>query len=231
MKPISFIIPSRNNLRYLKQAYESIRKNSSVEHEICIADDASTDGTLEQVLVWMKRDKNIKLHVNKGPERLGHTILYDTLINEYATHDVVMIFHADMYLCPHADEMIDKIIESARLTGSSMNRQPWHFIVVQNRDTLRDIGELVTSGPYNAQAAFAVVVAIEKSSPFGVSDASRAIQSMMLTAWSEGIGSNWTGWVGMTNIATLLSIPNSLDVIAVVPFGYPKKNPYKRNKE
>ena len=122
-----------------------------------------------------------------------------------------------------ADEIIDKIIESARLTGSSMNRQPWHFIVVRNRDTLRNIGELVTSGPYNAQAAFAVVVAIEKSSPFGVSDASRAIQSMMLTAWSEGIGSNWTGWIGMTKIANLLGIPNSLDVIAVVPFGYPKK--------
>ena len=124
---------------------------------------------------------------------------------------------------PVADEMIDKIIESARLTGSSMNRQPWHFVVVQNRDTLRNIGNLVTSGPYNAHAAFAVVVAIEKSSPFGVSDASRAIQSMMLTAWSEGIGSNWTGWVGMTKIANLLGIPNSLDVIAVVPFGYPKK--------
>ena len=124
--------------------------------------------------------------------------------------------------CPVADKIIDKIIESARLTGSSMNRQPWHFIVVRNRDTLRNIGELVTSGPYNAQAAFAVVVAIEKSSPFGVSDASRAIQSMMLTAWSEGIGSNWTGWVGMTKIANLLGIPNNLDVIAVVPFGYPK---------
>ena len=43
MKPISFIIPSRNNLTYLKWCYESIRKNSSVEHEICFADDASTD--------------------------------------------------------------------------------------------------------------------------------------------------------------------------------------------
>ena len=103
MKPISFILPSRNNLKYLKQAYESIRKNSSVEHEICIADDASTDGTMEQVLVWMKRDKNIQFHRNQGPERLGHTILYDTLINEYATLDVVMIFHADMYLCPNSD--------------------------------------------------------------------------------------------------------------------------------
>ena len=126
MKLISFIIPSRNNLKYLKQAYESIRKNSSVEHEICIADDASTDGTLEHVLVWMKRDKNIKLHVNKGPERLGHTILYDTLINEYATHDVVMIFHADMYLCPHADEAIDKYLEPGKVISLTRIEPPLH---------------------------------------------------------------------------------------------------------
>mgnify|MGYP003314618507 CR=1 FL=1 len=66
-----------------------------------------------------------------------------------------------------------------------------------------------------------MIVAIEKSSPFGVSDASRAIQSMVLTAWSEGVGSNWTGWVGMTQVATLLGVPESVDVIAVIPFGYP----------
>ena len=87
MKPISFIIPSRNNLTYLKWCYESIRKNSSVEHEICFADDASTDGTLEHILVWMKRDKHIKLHVNKGPERLGLTILYDKLVNNISNTD------------------------------------------------------------------------------------------------------------------------------------------------
>jgi glycosyltransferase involved in cell wall biosynthesis len=126
MKPISFIIPSRNNLKYLKQAYESIRKNSLIEHEICIADDASTDGTLEHVLVWMKRDKNIKLHVNKGPERLGHTILYDTLINEYATHDRVMIFHADMYLCPDADKEIDKYLEPGRVVSLTRIEPPLH---------------------------------------------------------------------------------------------------------
>ena len=43
-----------------------------------------------------------------------------------------------------SDTIIDKIIESARLTGSSMNRQPWHFILVRNRATLTKIGELVT---------------------------------------------------------------------------------------
>ena len=122
---------------------------------------------------------------------------------------------------PVPDNAIHRIIESARLTASSMNQQPWNFIIVQNRDTLIKLGSVVTPGPYIAQAAFAIAVAINKSSPFGISDASRAIQSMVLTAWSEEIGSNWTGWVGMTGVASLLGIPESLDVIAIVPFGYP----------
>jgi len=128
------------------------------------------------------------------------------------------------------DDSVHRIIESARLTGSSMNGQPWHFVLVQNRDTLVELGALVDSGAYNAEAAFAVAVAVEKSSPFGMSDASRAIQSMVLTAWSEGIGSNWTGWVGMTRVAALLGIPESLDVVAVVPFGYPRRISGKGNK-
>ena len=45
MKTISFIIPSRSNLPYLKQAYNSIRKHLGYIHEICMADDASDDGT------------------------------------------------------------------------------------------------------------------------------------------------------------------------------------------
>jgi nitroreductase len=123
---------------------------------------------------------------------------------------------------PVPDSVVHRVIESARLTGSSQNGQPWDFVVVQNRETLVKLGSIVGQwGRYNAQAAFAVAVAIDRSSPFGVSDASRAIQSMVLTAWSEGIGSNWTGWVGLTEVASLLGVPESLDVIAVVPFGYP----------
>ena len=55
MKPISFIIPSRNNLRYLKWCYNSIRKNLGYYHEICVADDASEDGTWE----WLEKQSKI----------------------------------------------------------------------------------------------------------------------------------------------------------------------------
>ena len=126
MNLISFILPSRNNLKYLKQAYRSIRKNSEHQHEICIASDASTDGTVEWVQEIMKEDENVKLHINEGPERLGHTILYDTLIYDYATHDRVMIFHADMYLCPKADEEIDKYLEPGKVVSLTRIEPPLH---------------------------------------------------------------------------------------------------------
>src|SRR5438034_11817225 len=77
-----------------------------------------------------------------------------------------------------------RIVEAGRLTGSAMNGQPWHFVVVRDGETLRKLGALASSGPYVAQAPLAIVVAIEKTR-FAVSDASRAIQSMMLTAWAE----------------------------------------------
>lgn len=121
------------------------------------------------------------------------------------------------------EDAIRRILEAGRLTGSSMNGQPWQFVLVQNRETLGKLADLLQSGRYTADAPFAVVIAVERSSQFGLSDASRAIQSMALAAWSEGIGSNWAGWVGMTEVAALLGMPDSLDAIAVMPFGYPAK--------
>jgi len=106
---ISLIQPGRNNLKYLKWSYDSIRKNQG-DHEvqICVADDFSNDGTWEWCMDMMEYDHNFAAIKNEGPERLGHTILYDRLVNEVAKHDICMIYHADMYLCPGALDSIAK---------------------------------------------------------------------------------------------------------------------------
>jgi nitroreductase len=121
---------------------------------------------------------------------------------------------------PVPPEIVRRIVEAGRLTGSSMNGQPWHFIVVQDRELLRQLGALAKTGPYIAQATLAIVVAIQRTT-FSVSDASRAIQSMILTAWSDGIGSNWVGFRGLTGVNSLLHIPDDIEVLAILPFGYP----------
>lgn len=117
-------------------------------------------------------------------------------------------------------DIVRRIVEAGRLTGSSMNGQPWHFVVVEDRAMLRRLGAAAATGPYIAQAALAIVVVIDRTR-FAVSDGSRAIQSMILTAWAEGVGSNWVGFTGMPEVNTLLGIPVDLDVLAILPFGYP----------
>ena len=63
-----------------------------------------------------------------------------------------------------------------------------------------------------AQAPLAIVVATEKSR-FAVSDASRAIQSMLLAAWADGVGANWVGFGGLDGVKALLGIPAALLVL------------------
>ena len=126
MKTISFIQPSRNNLKYLQWSYNSIRKNLGYRHEICWADDFSDDGTWEWMQEIAEKDKNVKIHRNEGPTRLGHTILYDTLINDYATNDIVMIYHADMYACPNLDEEVLKHLERGKVVSATRIEPPLH---------------------------------------------------------------------------------------------------------
>ena len=131
MKAISFIQPSRSNLKYLKWSYDSIRKNLGSHHEICWADDFSDDGTWEWMQEIVKKDPNVKIHRNEGPTRLGHTILYDTLVNDYATNDIVMIYHADMYACPNLDTEILKLIKPG--TVVSATRIEHHYTPMDQR--------------------------------------------------------------------------------------------------
>jgi nitroreductase len=121
---------------------------------------------------------------------------------------------------PIPEPIIRQILEAGRLTASGGNSQPWHFIVVRDKETLRRLGQLAQTGPYIAQAPMAIVVAMDQS-PLAVSDGSRAIQDMMLAAWSQGVGSNWVGFNKLSEVNPLLGIPQEVSVLAILPFGYP----------
>ena len=124
---ISLIQPGRNNLKYLKWAYDAIRKNQgNHEVEICVADDASTDGTWEWCQEMMAKDDKFKAILNDTGKRIGHTILYDRLVNEVATNDIAMIYHADMYLAPGALDAIEREIEEKTIVSLTRIEPPLH---------------------------------------------------------------------------------------------------------
>ncbi|MFQ5896006.1 MAG: nitroreductase family protein, partial [Nitrospinota bacterium] len=61
---------------------------------------------------------------------------------------------------PIPGESLRKVLEAGRLAPSRRNRQPWHFIAVQDRETLKRLGALAESGPYIADAPCAVAVVL-----------------------------------------------------------------------
>ena len=121
---------------------------------------------------------------------------------------------------PIADEVVQKILEAGRQAHSQRNRQPWRFLVIQKRETLKQIGALAPSGPYIADAPLAIALIIEGAKNPHI-DATRAAECLMLAAWGEGIGSCWVGGLDRPQLKALLGIPEAAELITVIPFGYP----------
>lgn len=119
---ISFIIPSYNNLRHLKNVYASIQKHAS-EAEVILLDDGSTDGTWEWMQEKYKQDEN--LVILRANERIGHTILYDKGI-EMATNEIVGILHADMILGPNYIENMIKHLQPGKVICATRIEPPLH---------------------------------------------------------------------------------------------------------
>ncbi len=118
-------------------------------------------------------------------------------------------------------DVIRRIVEAGRLSASAGNQQPWHFIVISERATIAKVGEIMTTGPYAKGASHVIAVMIVKDKRVAISDGSRAIQNMILTAWSEGVGSNWIGFGHMPAIEELLGVPDTHQALAVLALGYP----------
>lgn len=120
---ISFIIPSYNNLKHLKNVYTSIKKHEP-EAEIILLDDGSTDGTWN----WMQQiaiESDNKTLIHRSEERIGHTILYDTGI-DLATNDIVGILHADMIVGPNYIENVLKHLEPGKVVCATRIEPPLH---------------------------------------------------------------------------------------------------------
>ena len=121
---------------------------------------------------------------------------------------------------PVPEAVIRKILEAGRWSPSQRNRQPWHFIVIQQRETLQQLGAMAASGPYLADAPLAIAVVVEGARA-PLIDGTRAISSMQLVAWEEGLGSCWIGSVDREGGKSLLGLPETCELITVLPFGYP----------
>jgi len=127
MKKITFCIPSKTNLRYLKTCIPSIRENAfRKDHDIIVFVDSDEDGTVD----WLEQVKdqyNLSYYVNPdlGKRLYGIGKAYDYCI-EKSTTDIFMIFHADMMLGKDADLNAYKHLKSKSAVCSTRIEPPIH---------------------------------------------------------------------------------------------------------
>jgi nitroreductase len=113
-------------------------------------------------------------------------------------------------------ETLGRILQAARMTGSSKNREPNRFVVVRDRARIAAIAAL---GPQARWVTDAVVVIVLVQTDRHEFDAGRCAQNMMVAAWSAGVGS-CPAHVDEAELGALLGVPAGLHVNRLIAFGY-----------
>jgi len=131
---------------------------------------------------------------------------------------------------PIPREKILKILEAARIAPSASNKQPWHFIVVENKETIKQLAK----SEWAAKAPLMIVaLADPEASPNWCSnDLGIAFEHIALAATNLGLGTCWMGQTGREDlIRKLLDIPEKLRPVAVMPIGEPDETPAPKERK
>ena len=125
-----------------------------------------------------------------------------------------------------------RILEAGRVSGSSKNRQPWRFVVLDDPQTRERAADAVWNGENVRGAALVVAVVVGGKGPVSF-DAGRAAQNMMLTAWAAGVGSCPNGIRDADAIGEALGLAEEERFAIVLSFGYPARpvDPRARSPE
>ena len=130
---------------------------------------------------------------------------------------------------PVPKEQLIKILEAARIAPSASHRQPWHFIVVEDKDKIR---KLAKSKWAEAPVMIVGLADTEASPNWCSNDLGIAIEHMVLEATNLGLGTCWMGQTGREDlIRELLDIPDKFRPVAVVPIGVPDETPSPKERK
>ncbi|MGD0495816.1 MAG: nitroreductase family protein [Candidatus Bathyarchaeia archaeon] len=134
---------------------------------------------------------------------------------------------------PIPDEKLETILEAARLAPSAANRQPWRFVVVEERQRRKALAKAANDQTFVGDAG-AIVVAIsdpEKSARWHEKDTMIALEHMVLAATALGYGTCWIGAFDEDAVKSLLKIPAKMKVVALLPIGMPDEKPAPRRRK
>jgi nitroreductase len=125
---------------------------------------------------------------------------------------------------PVPEDIIQEILEAGRLAQSSKNDQPWHFLLIRERETFRQLSECGKYAGHLAGANFAVALVVQPGYDF---DLGQAAACMQLAAWERGVASCIASMWEPERAKAILGIPADKQFETAISFGYPAKRPGK----
>jgi nitroreductase len=133
---------------------------------------------------------------------------------------------------PPPHEVIEDIVDAARLAATAINIQPWQFIVVTDGEMRRKLAGITDYGKFIADAPVCIVVFCEDGKYY-LEDGCAATQNILNAAWAHGLGSCWVAgdkkpYTG--RIRDLLGLPENYKLISLVAIGYAASVPNPQKK-
>jgi len=138
------------------------------------------------------------------------------------------------------EEVLNRVLEAARLAPSGKNFQPWKFVLVKDKDLKEKLARAARGQMFIAEAPVIIAACgfpeqsyarqgnYMKSWPI---DVTIAIDHLMLQAAEEGLGTCWIGAFEEKEVKPLLGIPDDVRVLALTPLGYPDESPPDRGRK
>lgn len=126
---------------------------------------------------------------------------------------------------PVPEEAVFQLLEVARWTGSSRNTQPWHFIVVDDREILRQLSQLRPPIAWLAGAPLGIAIVLDGQSAISEAyDEGRVTERLLIAAKLLGLGGG-VAWYGdetqQAEAKRILGIPEERTARSIVAVGYP----------
>lgn len=189
------------------------------------------------VLVLSVRLASDKATVDKSADAQQSVNAEQAVLDNIATRTSIRDYEAR----PVEKEKIEKMLRAAMAAPTAMNKQPWHFVVVDQRNVL---DALAGANPYAKmlkKAPLAIVVCgntdkmIEGGGrDFWIQDASAATENLLLAAHAMGLGAVWTGAYPSEerciSISKVLSLSDNLIPLNMIVVGYPAEQPQPKQK-
>jgi nitroreductase len=136
------------------------------------------------------------------------------------------------------DELVQKLLAAAMQAPSARNQQPWHFVVIDQRQVLAKIPEFMPNAAMAGKAPLGILVCadlnLEKSEGYWVVDCAAATENLLLAAHELGLGAVWCGVYPrqerMAEWKRLLGLPEAVNAHSLVVIGYPAEQPRPENR-